>query len=88
VGGSTAAEPKVSAPQRELREGDLTLSVTLAEAQQLALARERGDLSVAVRNVDDAQITERGPDPGSDTARAVAERVGPSEIKSLGPVVQ
>jgi pilus assembly protein CpaB len=88
VGNSTAADGKVDAQQRELREGDLTLSVTLAEAQQLALARERGDLSVAVRNVDDAQVTERAPDPGSDTARAVAERAGPSEIKSLGSVVQ
>ena len=84
VGSSTEADVQ----QRELRQGDLTLSVTLAEAQQLALARERGDLSVAVRNVDDAQITERAPDPGSDTARAVVERAGPSEIKSLGPVVQ
>jgi pilus assembly protein CpaB len=88
VGSSTAVDPKADAQPRELREGDVTLSVTLAEAQQLALARERGELSVAVRNVDDAQITERAPDPGSDTARAVAERAGPSEIKSLGAVVQ
>jgi pilus assembly protein CpaB len=86
VGSSTAAE-RTDGPPRELREGDLTLSVTLADAQQLALARERGDLSVAVRNVDDAQIAERAPDPGSDTLRAVAERAaGPSEIKSLGAV--
>lgn len=86
--GNSMADTRSGAELRELREGDLTLSVTLPEAQQLALARERGDLSVAVRNVDDAQITDRAPDPGSDTARAVAERAGPSEIKSLGPVVQ
>jgi pilus assembly protein CpaB len=86
VGSSTAVER--DAQQRELREGDLTLSVTLAEAQQLAVAREHGELSVAVRNVDDAQITERAPDAGSDAARAVAERSAPSELKNLGPVAQ
>lgn len=88
VGSSTAADARNGAEPRELREGDLTLSVTLADAQQLALASERGDLSVAVRNVDDAQVAERAPEPGSDTARAVAERAGPSELKSLGPVLQ
>jgi pilus assembly protein CpaB len=87
VGGSTAADAR-EGQGRELREGDLTLSVTLNEAQQLALASERGQLSVAVRNVDDAQITERAPDPSGDTTRAVAERAGPSEIRSLGPVMQ
>lgn len=84
VGSSTAVER--DGQPHELREGDLTLSVTLADAQQLALARERGDLSVAVRNVDDAQIADRVPEPGSDTTRAVAERSGPSEIKTLGAV--
>jgi pilus assembly protein CpaB len=88
VGSSTAADVRNITEQRELREGDLTLSVTLADAQQLALARERGDLSVVVRNVDDAQVAERAPEPGSDATRAVAERAGPTEIKSLGPVIQ
>jgi pilus assembly protein CpaB len=88
VGSSTGADGRGDALKRELREGDLTLSVTLPEAQQLALARERGDLSVAVRNVDDAQISERAPEGGGDTTRAVAERSGPSELKSLGPVMQ
>lgn len=87
VAGKTALDPR-EGPGRELREGDLTLSVTLSEAQQLALASERGELSVAVRNVDDAQITERSPEPGSETARAAVERAGPSEIKSLGQVMQ
>lgn len=88
VGSSTGADGRGDAVNRELREGDLTLSVTLPEAQQLALARERGDLSVAVRNVDDAQISERAPEGGGDATRAVAERSGPSELKSLGPVMQ
>jgi pilus assembly protein CpaB len=87
VGGSTAVEARET-QGRELREGELTLSVTLNEAQQLALASERGDLSVAVRNVDDAQVTERAAEPGAETARAVADRAGPSEIRSLGPVMQ
>jgi pilus assembly protein CpaB len=86
VGASTAADPRGDGAQRELREGDLTLSVTLADAQQLALAQERGDLSVAVRNVDDAQISERASEPGSETPRVVAERSGPSELKNLPTV--
>jgi pilus assembly protein CpaB len=86
VAGKTAADGR-EGQARELREGDLTLSVTLNEAQQLALASERGELSVAVRNVDDAQISERAPEPGGDTAGAVAERAGPTEIRSLGQVM-
>jgi pilus assembly protein CpaB len=87
VGGSTSADARGDAQQRELREGDLSLSVTLAEAQQLALARERGDLSVAVRNVDDAQILERAGEANADATRVVADRSGPSELKSLPAVV-
>jgi pilus assembly protein CpaB len=86
VGGSTAADVRGDGQGRELREGDLTLSVTLAEAQQLALARERGELSVAVRNVDDGQILERGNEGGGDAPRVVAERSGPSELRNLGQV--
>jgi pilus assembly protein CpaB len=87
VGSSTVADPRADAQQRDVREGDLTLSVTLAEAQQLTLARERGELSVVVRNVDDAQTTERVAD-SNDAPRAVAERSGPSELKSLPAVPQ
>jgi pilus assembly protein CpaB len=86
VGSSTAADGRGDERQRDVREGDLTLSVTLAEAQQLALARERGELSVVVRNVDDAQTVDRSPDTGGDVSRAVAERSMPSELKSLPAV--
>jgi pilus assembly protein CpaB len=86
VGGSTTADLRAEPQQHELREGDLTLSVTLAEAQQLALAREHGDLSVAVRNVDDSQTLERAAEGANDAPRAVADRSGPSEIKSLPAV--
>jgi pilus assembly protein CpaB len=88
VGSSTVADARGDERQRDVREGDLTLSVTLAEAQQLTLARERGDLSVVVRNVDDAQTTDRAPEAGADVARAVAERSAPSELKSLPAVAQ
>jgi pilus assembly protein CpaB len=88
VGSSTAADGRGDERQRDVREGDLTLSVTLAEAQQLAVARERGDLSVVVRNVDDAQTVDRGPEAGSEASRAVAERTTPSELKSLPAVGQ
>jgi pilus assembly protein CpaB len=42
--------------------GDLTLSVTLAEAQLLSIASESGPLSVAVRHVDDTHTSEHVPE--------------------------
>jgi len=87
VGSSTAVDLR-DAQQRDGREGDLTLSVTLAEAQQLTLARERGELSVVVRNVDDAQTVERAGEGAGDLPRVVAERSAPSELKSLPAVPQ
>jgi pilus assembly protein CpaB len=44
------------------RQSALTLSLKLPEAQLLALARERGALSVALRNPDDDKVVERLPD--------------------------
>jgi pilus assembly protein CpaB len=43
----------------------LTLSLNLQEAQLLALATERGHLSVAVRNPDDTRVIEGIPDMSS-----------------------
>ena len=47
---------------RSDRQSALTLSLKLPEVQLLALARERGALSVALRNPDDDKVIERLPD--------------------------
>ena len=47
-----------------------------------------GSLSVVVRNVNDSQTVDRIPELGSDVRREVAQRSGPTELPSLGPVMQ
>jgi pilus assembly protein CpaB len=71
----------------------LTLSLSLQESQLLALALERGRISVAVRNVTDQRITNDVPDLKSTTladmfarrgAAAAAHPTGPVRIESSG----
>ena len=75
--------------------GDLlSLSLTLPEGQYIALAAERGHLSVALRNPNDQRTAERIPDITSNqltdkSANIVGiihggGRVGPTEVKSGG----
>jgi pilus assembly protein CpaB len=56
------AQPGNYSAQRDMV---LTLSLNLQEAQLLALATERGHLSVAVRNPDDTRVIEGIPDMSS-----------------------
>jgi pilus assembly protein CpaB len=60
-GASTSSEAE---NQQAAWQGDplLTLSLTLPEAQILALAAERGRIAVALRNPDDQRTAERLPD--------------------------
>lgn len=61
----------------------LTVSVTIPEAQMLALALERGRLMVALRNPDDPKTGDRLPDLVSSTVTDPKER---SQIKGVrGP---
>lgn len=75
--------------------GDLlSLSLTLPEGQYIALAAERGHLSVALRNPNDQRTAERIPDITSNqltdkSANIVGiihggGRVGPTEVKGSG----
>lgn len=72
--------------------GDLTLSVTLPEAQLLALAAERGMLSVVVRSTEDTQTTDRLPDVtlgngnGEHTGRTLLSKTIPTELPAIGTV--
>lgn len=66
-------------------ESNLTLSLTLAEAQLLALASERGRLSVALRSPEDARTAERVPDL---TATAVTNETERTKVirSANGPI--
>ena len=59
---TTAANAKDDHKQRDLV---LTLSLKLQEAQLIALATEKGHLSVALRNPDDQRVVEGIPDLSS-----------------------
>jgi pilus assembly protein CpaB len=69
VGNSTRAEDLEKSPLGS-RSSELTLSVTLADAQLLAVASERGGLSVVLRSPEDNRTADRVP---SVTLASVAE---------------
>lgn len=89
VGERTSAGLDVAPSSRLGRnEKPLTLSLSLSEAQLLALALERGRLSVAVRNVEDPAIQDDIPDiPGSALLNPRARpSVPPRTPSAPGPV--
>jgi pilus assembly protein CpaB len=67
------------------REMILTLSLNLQEAQLLALAVEKGRLSVALRNPDDQRVVEGIPDMSSTALTDTEVRRAVQEIRK-GPV--
>jgi pilus assembly protein CpaB len=79
-GGRTTTEP--AEPQDKdkrappSREQGLTLSLSLPQAQQIALAGERGHFSVALRNPDDQRTFDGIPD--MNEAALVLPRSGPA----------
>lgn len=64
AGGETSAQHNVDEKKTGYNptESVLTLSLTLTEAQLIALAAERGRLAVAIRHPDDQQRTQGIPD--------------------------
>ena len=68
----------------------ITLSLNVKEAQLLALAMEKGHVSVAVRNPDDPRINDLPDMPASaladSKARAAAQSTGPRTRSSDQPV--
>jgi pilus assembly protein CpaB len=89
VGGDTGAD-YTDKPNQQQQEMLLSLSLTVPEAQLLALATEKGALTVALRNPDDVRVTEGMSDLNSsalsDTKRRGevqnARRTGPVKIES------
>lgn len=89
VGGDTGAD-LADKPGQQQMEMILSLSLTVPEAQLLALATEKGTITVAIRNPDDVRVTEGMSDLSSsalsDTKRRGevqnARRTGPVKIES------
>jgi pilus assembly protein CpaB len=90
VGGDTGGDlTEKQGPQQQM-EMILSLSITVPEAQLLALATEKGAITVALRNPDDVRVTEGMSDLSSsalsDTRRRGevqnARRTGPVKIES------
>src|SRR5262249_49335840 len=67
------------------REMVLTLSLNLQEAQLLALASERGRLSVALRNPWDRRVVEQVPDMGVAALFDTKTRVAIQNTRKAGP---
>lgn len=84
----TQVEPVVNG-QHYGAEGDslLTLSLTIPEAQLLALAAEKGRIAVALRNPDDQRTAERIPDISSNSLLDSTQREGIRGVRRpSGPV--
>jgi pilus assembly protein CpaB len=88
AGGETSAQVAVEDKKPNLgRDSVLTLSLTLAEAQLIALASERGRLAVAVRHPDDQQRTQGIPDVSVSQFLSPDERIKLKGIRgNSGPV--
>lgn len=90
VGGDTGADTTDKPTSQQQMEMILSLSLTVPEAQLLALATEKGAITVAIRNPDDVRVTEGMSDLSSsalsDTKRRGevqnARRTGPVKIES------
>jgi pilus assembly protein CpaB len=84
VGNSLGADDDLKAGARVPGSG-ITLSVTLPEAQLLALSSERSALSVALRGPDDSHKAERIPDVTASTVLAAAEAERPQALRRGAP---
>jgi pilus assembly protein CpaB len=84
VGGDTGSELKEKGSGRT---GDLMLSLSLniPEAQLLTLAVERGKLTVALRNPDDARVTDGISDISSSALSDSKARVQVQSIRRTSP---
>ena len=67
AGTETSVERTQGKPSQFNRATILTLSVSLQEGQLLALAMERGRLTVVIRNPDDQKVSETPPDLAATT---------------------
>ncbi|MGC4089331.1 MAG: Flp pilus assembly protein CpaB [Polyangiaceae bacterium] len=85
VGDSMSAESSSENRSNGGRRDDLTLSVTLPEAQLLAVASERGVLSAALRSPIDNQTAGRVPDVSSTAPQDLALLDEPRRARANHP---
>lgn len=86
IGTDTSPEAANARDNKFITENMLTLSLTLPEAQLLALAAERGRLAVAVRHPDDQQRAAKAPDIHSDALLKPEQRGGIVRGGTAAPV--
>ncbi|HEY1692544.1 MAG TPA: Flp pilus assembly protein CpaB [Polyangiaceae bacterium] len=85
VGLDMGSEP-VKRAHGERTDQMLTLSLNVPEAQLLALAVEKGHLSVALRNPDDVRLAEGLTDMNSTTLTDTKSRTAVQAVRKSGPV--
>jgi pilus assembly protein CpaB len=73
-------------PHQDRNDQILTLSVNIPETQLLALASEKGRLTVAVRNPDDIRVAEGLSDMSSTTLTDTKSRTAVQAVRKTGPV--
>jgi pilus assembly protein CpaB len=85
VGGDTGLDlvEKKTSSQRDMV---LSLSLNISEAQLLALATEKGRVTVALRNPDDVRVTEGMSDMSSSALSDTKARGALQGIRRAGPV--
>ena len=86
VGLDTGSEPVVKRTTNEPRDLLLSLSLTIPEAQLLALAVEKGRISVALRNPDDVRVTEGLSDMTSNALTDSKQRATVQGGRKAGPI--
>jgi pilus assembly protein CpaB len=88
---AAAGEQKARTQGSQL-DKSITLSLNVKEAQLLALAMEKGHVSVAVRNADDPRVSDLPDMPASalvdSTARAAAQGAGRSRFRTADQPVR
>lgn len=86
VGGDTGSDAPEKPGGQQQMEMILSLSLTVPEAQLLALATEKGALTVALRNPDDVRVTEGMNDLSTSALTDIKRRGEVQNVRRAGPV--
>jgi pilus assembly protein CpaB len=86
VGSDTGGEANEKGGSQQQMDMVLSLSLTVPEAQLLALATEKGTLTVALRNPDDVRVTEGMNDLSSSALSDSKRRGEVQSVRRAGPV--
>ncbi len=86
VGSDTGGDPTDKSGTQQQMDMVLSLSLTVPEAQLLALATEKGTITVALRNPDDVRVTEGMSDLNSSALSDSKRRGEVQSVRRAGPV--